>query len=147
MENFTKTIARIQQFIDKKGITINKFSTQVGVSNSYIYKMIRSEASVGSDILEKITNAYPELNAGWLITGKGPMIITEKSEVKQSTIVEEELTKYNANQECCLCKEKDKTIEAMRIANKALQIAIDALKTQQLNHYNNHNDPPFSQTG
>lgn len=74
MENITKTVERIAYFVDKKGISLNKFSQQLGVSNSYFSKMIKNRASVGSDIIENILRLYPELNTNWLLTGDGEML-------------------------------------------------------------------------
>jgi len=74
MENITKTIERIAYFVEKKGISLNKFSQQLGVSNSYFSKMIKNKASVGSDIIENILRFYPEINTNWLLTGTGDML-------------------------------------------------------------------------
>lgn len=78
MDNFTKTIERIAFFVDKKGISLNKFSQQLGVSNSYFSKMIKNRASVGSDIIENILRLYPELNTNWLLTGAGEMLNSDE---------------------------------------------------------------------
>jgi len=61
------TIDRIKQFIDYKGLSIRKFSNEIGVSHSLIGKT----KSIGSDKLETILSVYPELSAEWLLTGKG----------------------------------------------------------------------------
>lgn len=74
MENFTNLSDRIRQFIDYKDISINKFSTSVGASNSYFNKIIKDNNSIGSDRIEKILRTYPEINAEWLLTGKGNML-------------------------------------------------------------------------
>ncbi|EKB60958.1 helix-turn-helix domain-containing protein [Bergeyella zoohelcum] len=73
MENFTNLSDRIRQIIDYKGISINKFSLQIGVSNSYFNKILRDNNSVGSDKIEKILREYPEINPEWLILGSGEM--------------------------------------------------------------------------
>lgn len=74
MENITKISDRIKQFIDYKKITINKFSDSVGTSNSYFNKLIKNGTTIGSDKIENILQAYPEINPIWLVTGKGEMI-------------------------------------------------------------------------
>lgn len=73
MENFTNLSDRIRQIIDYKGISINKFSTQIGVSNSYFNKILKDNNSVGSDKIEKILREYSEINPEWLILGTGEM--------------------------------------------------------------------------
>jgi transcriptional regulator with XRE-family HTH domain len=74
MENITKISERIKQFIDYKKLTINKFSDAVGTSNSYFNKLIKNGTTIGSDKIENILRAYPDLNPIWLVTGKGSML-------------------------------------------------------------------------
>ncbi len=64
---------RILQIIKNEGISIYKFSGIIGASNSYFSQLIKHGGSVGSDRIEKILNAYPYIDANWLITGKGEM--------------------------------------------------------------------------
>ena len=64
-------IERIKKFIDYKAITVNKFEVNSGIARGYIAKL---KGSVGSDKLNGIMIAYPELNIDWLITGKGDML-------------------------------------------------------------------------
>lgn len=70
-ENNTKTIHRLQEYITEAGVSFNKLSLDLGVSNSYFSKMIKNNGSIGSDILENILRMFPDLNADWLLTGKG----------------------------------------------------------------------------
>ena len=50
------------------------------MSKGYMSRQIKANASIGSDVLEKMLNQYPELNPVWLLKGEGPMII-EKSDM------------------------------------------------------------------
>lgn len=69
-----KLIVRLAKYINRRGISYNSFDKSIGTSNGYIGKQIKNEASVGSDVLEKISCSYPDLNMDWLITGKGNML-------------------------------------------------------------------------
>lgn len=73
-ENITKTIGRLSEYITYSGITFNKLATELGLSNSYFSKMVKNNGSIGSDIIENILRTHPELNADWLITGRGEML-------------------------------------------------------------------------
>lgn len=73
-ENITKTIGRLSEYITHSGMTFNKLATELGLSNSYFSKMVKNNGSIGSDIIENILRAHPELNADWLITGRGGML-------------------------------------------------------------------------
>lgn len=71
--------SRIRQFIENKGISKRKFDEKISQSDGYIGKQIRNDASIGSEVLEKICALFPELNPTWLLTGKGQMIIEEEA--------------------------------------------------------------------
>ncbi|MBF0648092.1 MULTISPECIES: S24 family peptidase [Dysgonomonas] len=61
---------RIIQFIDKQGISKNKFYNQTGVSNGTLDK----KSGITGETIAKIYTAYPEINLEWLISGEGEMI-------------------------------------------------------------------------
>lgn len=56
-------------------MSMRAFDSSIGVGNGYTSKQSKSSASVGSDVLEKIIDTYPELNPLWLVTGKDDMIL------------------------------------------------------------------------
>lgn len=74
-----KIIDRILLFINHKNMSMRSFDMSIGVGNGYTSKQSKSGASVGSDVLERIIDTYPDLNPLWLITGKGDMILENKN--------------------------------------------------------------------
>ena len=133
MENITKISDRIKQFIDYKKLTINKFSDAVGTSNSYFNKLIKNETNIGSDKIENILQAFPEINPIWLVTGKGKMILSDMEKVsppKSSNITNDSEDKNRSKsyeiivQENKLLEEK---IEMLNQMNDFLQLKIDYL--------------------
>ncbi len=79
---------RILQFIDYKKLNKKQFYEVVGLSNGFLDKTVNP----GVDKLDKILNAFPEINLYWLISGKGEMANavtnsnhTNKSLVKSSS--------------------------------------------------------------
>ena len=78
-----KTIERIDQFRQHKGISLNAFDASIGRPSGYTGKQLRSNASVGSDILETILRTYKEINPGWLISGEGKMLKSEPEKVAE----------------------------------------------------------------
>jgi len=60
---------RLKMFINAKGITVRAFEKSLGRSNGYFKN---SEFALPKLITE-ITEAYPELNIGWLLSGEGNM--------------------------------------------------------------------------
>ncbi|WP_240321162.1 hypothetical protein [Kordia sp. SMS9] len=73
-----KIIDRIIEFIQYKNMSMRAFDISIKVGNGYTSKQSKSGASIGSDVLERIIDTYPELNPLWLITGKGDMTIPIK---------------------------------------------------------------------
>jgi transcriptional regulator with XRE-family HTH domain len=138
VDYFTNTIERIFYFAKSKGISINKLSLEIGVSNSYFNKMFKKKASVGSTIIEKILRKYPDLNAEWLLTGRGDVLKTEGIK----GIIEERESNSNSQNispdnnvpipipvnSCPICPEKERTIKALKIALDAKQDEVNALR-------------------
>ncbi|WP_372640226.1 helix-turn-helix transcriptional regulator [Ancylomarina sp.] len=69
--------SRIIEYIDSKDISKYKFYKETKLSNGFLDK----EGSIRSDICEKISYQYPDLNLNWLLTGKGEMIISSEEKV------------------------------------------------------------------
>jgi len=80
------TKERLLSFLSYKDIGQNKFGETCGFSGSLINN---SKGSIGSEIINKISIAYPELNMEWLITGKGEML---KEELNSEDYLNEEST-------------------------------------------------------
>lgn len=104
-----KIIDRLSEYIDIKGISLNAFDKSVGASNGYIGKQIKNKASIGGDMLEKISCIYEDLNIGWLITGKGTMLYNEAPEIASESPLD---TKVNS--QCEACRIRDKLIDSQQ---------------------------------
>ena len=59
------------QFIKYKGITMKLFEEKCGLSSGYITSMRKS---FGSEKLNNVLKAFPELNREWLLYGEGDML-------------------------------------------------------------------------
>lgn len=70
------SIDRLKFYLkDALKIGQNKFEASCGISRGYISN--NQKGSIGSDIMNKISEAYPDLNLWWLVTGKGEMILAK----------------------------------------------------------------------
>jgi hypothetical protein len=76
-----KTIDRLMQFIKYAGLSARQFDLSIGASNGYTLRMKKNNASIGSDVIENILKAYPQLNVVWLITGEGEMLKENEEEL------------------------------------------------------------------
>ena len=65
---------RIQLFLDYKKISHAEFANSIGVQRSNITHVIQGRNKPGFQFLTNMLNAFPEINARWLLTGKGEML-------------------------------------------------------------------------
>jgi hypothetical protein len=75
-----KAIDRIFTIIKSLGMSARQFDMSIGASNGYTLRMKKNNASVGSDILERIVEKYPFVNINWIITGRGNMFGIDSEE-------------------------------------------------------------------
>lgn len=73
----TTIVDKLLHFAKSKGLSVLAFEKSVGLSNGYFNIMKRRKGSVGSDIISKIVEVYPDLNLKWLFTGDAEMNLRE----------------------------------------------------------------------
>lgn len=90
----SRVLIRIKQYLDLKGVSIRAFELRCGFSNGSFASQLRNGKTMGVDRLENILNAFPDINAEWLLTGKGDMLndlpqtTSEETAGKQPTATE-----------------------------------------------------------
>lgn len=77
---------RLQQVINYYGLSVSKFSTEIGISKSTIHKILTSNTSIQSNNLQKLAEKFPDINLHWLITGRGQMLFSDYSDRKIPSI-------------------------------------------------------------
>jgi hypothetical protein len=85
---------RLKLFIDSQGISMREFETIFGFSNGSIGSQIKNNKAIGSDRVEKILLHYEDLNPHWLLTGKGPMLLSDAVEDEPLQVLSEPLPIY-----------------------------------------------------
>lgn len=78
------TKGRLLKFIDYKDISRREFCKKSSLSHT----IFNNNSAIGSDKLEKIHNAFDELNMDWVITGRGKMILELDKEIIDSVVSE-----------------------------------------------------------
>ncbi|MEM5564815.1 hypothetical protein WNY78_06850 [Psychroserpens sp. AS72] len=78
----SKTINRIIQLLSALNLSARQFDISIGSANGYTLRMQKNNASVGSDVIERIIKEYPQINLVWLITGQGDMFIKDNPKPK-----------------------------------------------------------------
>jgi transcriptional regulator with XRE-family HTH domain len=64
---------RLQKLIDALKLTPSRFADEVGLQRATISHILNGRNNPGLDAIQRILNRFPEINATWLITGKGNM--------------------------------------------------------------------------
>ncbi len=82
MEDF---ISRFRYLINNLEISNSRFADELGVQRSSISHIISGRNKPGFDFIEKIVNTYPQVNADWLITGRGSVFISNFGEKTANT--------------------------------------------------------------
>ena len=93
---------RVREFIKKKNISFREFADKTGMSESNV----RLSKNYGSDKLERIIKAFPELNIIWLITGEGEMIINNEKQKNSADFISEPYPSYTQNTELIECQKR-----------------------------------------
>ena len=64
---------RLTQFLQLEQLSPARFADILGVQRSGVSHILSGRNKPGFDLIEKILTKFPEINAEWLITGKGKM--------------------------------------------------------------------------
>lgn len=69
-----RIIDRLYQYLHFHAMSAYSFEKICDLSNGYLGKQYRGKGTMGSAVLLKIQECFPDLNIHWLLTGKGRMI-------------------------------------------------------------------------
>ena len=67
-------LIRLQQFIDQMQLTVYQVNKEAGLCKGLLINAYTKHQGLTATTLEAILNAYPQLNANWLICGRGEML-------------------------------------------------------------------------
>lgn len=73
---------RIQKFIDYKNISPGELADILEVQRSNISHILNGRNKPGASFIEKFLLAFPNVNARWLFTGEGNMIMGTNERLK-----------------------------------------------------------------
>lgn len=90
---------RFKQLLEEKNLTATRFAAMIKVNASAMSHILNGRSKPGFDVLDKIAQAFPDVNLNWLISGKGslynnristPVKEVEKIPVQKNLFEEEE---------------------------------------------------------
>lgn len=67
---------RLKEFMLYKSLNAADLADKIGVQRSNISHILNGRNNPGALFMEKLLNAFPDLNSDWLITGRGKMLKT-----------------------------------------------------------------------
>ena len=76
-------LIRLQQFMKHMGLSTYQINKDAGLCKGLISNAISNGKGLTTSTLESLLNTYPQLNANWLIVGRGEMLIEDPT--KQET--------------------------------------------------------------
>lgn len=69
---------RFKQLLEEKNLTATRFAALIKVNASAMSHILNGRSKPGFDVLDKIAQAFPDVNLNWLISGKGSLYNTTK---------------------------------------------------------------------
>lgn len=75
-------IDRLKQFLASTGLTSTQFADKAGIPRPTLSQLLHGRnKSINNQILAKLDEAFPELNALWLLFGRGNMLVDSNIEI------------------------------------------------------------------
>ncbi len=68
---------RLEQIIDKNGLSINAFAAEIGLKRpENLYQIKRGNNGISVDLARKVCVAFPYVDRTWLLTGRNDIPVT-----------------------------------------------------------------------
>ena len=69
---------RLEMILQKYGLSASHLAEILGVQRSGISHILSGRNNPGYEFLVSLVENFPDLNANWILTGKGKMLISEQ---------------------------------------------------------------------
>jgi len=81
---------RIQKIIEDKNLSPSSFADEVGLNRAVVSHILHGRNKPGLENLQRILATYPDINPGWLISGKDSMYLDGSGNPKTPTLFDED---------------------------------------------------------
>ena len=105
-------LARLQQFMDHENLTAYQVNKDSGLCKGLLINAFTNQRGLTTSTLEAILNTYPQLNANWLIVGRGEMLNPEPDDAVPPSVTEKHIQDLDDLQKQCI--DLVKTIQQMK---------------------------------
>ena len=95
-------LVRLQQFLDHEQLTPYQANKEAGLSKGLLINAFTNQRGLTTSTLEALLNAYPQLNANWLITGRGEMLNPEPDAAVPLSVTEKHIQDLDELQKQCI---------------------------------------------
>lgn len=119
---------RIKHYIDFKGITAGELAVILDVQRSNISHILNGRNKPGAAFIEKLLNAFPDLNARWLFTGTGGMVDGKPEQAKEPN------TLFNSASEMELPTKKEVSAPAKILQPEKIGPQIQSIPEQSISN-------------
>lgn len=111
-------MVRLQEFITHMNLSVYQVNRASGLCQGLLSNAFSKKQGLTTSTLERLLLAYPMLNANWLITGQGQMLLEEKKDEEVSpTSLQAHLQNLQILQDQCV--EMIKQIQQMKQKEQA----------------------------
>ncbi len=69
---------RFKLLLKEKNLTATNFAALIKVNASAVSHILNGRSKPGFDVLDKIAEAFPDIDLNWLITGKGSLYLDKQ---------------------------------------------------------------------
>ena len=80
---------RIKEIKEYSRLGQQEFADKAGLSKAVVSRVLNEKANAGMKVVFQVLEAFPEVNADWLIRGRGEMIVEKKQQNKQISLEKE----------------------------------------------------------
>ncbi len=105
-------LARLQQFMEHENLTAYQVNKDSGLCKGLLINALSNQRGLTTSTLEAILNTYPQLNANWLIVGRGEMLNPEPDAAVPPSVTDKHIQDLDELQKQCI--ELVKTIQQMK---------------------------------
>lgn len=96
-------LVRLQEFMDRMKLTSYQVNKESGLCKGLLINAYNKRQGLTTSTLEAILNAYPQLNANWLICGRGEMLLdTGEGASPQPDLTKQHLMNLDQIQQQCV---------------------------------------------
>lgn len=82
---------RLNKVLNHLGLTATRMADEIGVQRSGISHILSGRNQPGYDFIVKLLTRFPDINAEWLLLGKGTLL-KDKEPVTESKSIQDHLT-------------------------------------------------------